>query len=90
MKYYKDSSNPFVNATLEEIEQIENDYYILQIGADVFEMDGKMAFKKERAEDFYHTAIAGLKEMLEHGDKLEKEDAYRCLLLTRVIPLRIQ
>lgn len=69
--------------------QVESGSYYIQIGDSMFESDtGKLAFNKERAEHFFAVVMAGLREMRDHGNEQEKEDALACLLNFRIIPLR--
>lgn len=63
--------------------------YYIQIGDSLFESEtGKVAFSLERAEHFYAVVFEGLRDMRKNGDDEEREDALKCLLNFRIIPLR--
>ncbi len=69
--------------------QVEAGHYYIQIADGMFESEsGKLAFTKERAEDFYSQIWEGLREMRRNGNPEEKEEALQCLLNFRIIPLR--
>ena len=85
----KKDTNPFVNGTPEDVALVENGYYVIQIGADFFSYEDKMAFTLERAEHFKETILEGLRDMIKSKDPLEVEDAKRCFPLLHIYPLRI-
>lgn len=63
--------------------------YYIQIGDGMFESEsGKLAFTKDRADYFYMAVWEGLKDMLKNGNQAEREDALKCLLNFRIVPLR--
>lgn len=74
----------------EDIAATEFGTYVIQVGDDLFQApNGKMAFNKERAEMFYDDILGGLSAMKKEGSDVEKEDAEKCLLHLRIMPLRI-
>lgn len=74
----------------EDIAQTESGTYVIQVGGDLFQSpNGKMGFNKDRAEMFYADIMGGLTAMKKDGNDLEKEDAEKCLLNLRIVPLRI-
>jgi hypothetical protein len=79
----------YVNYTEEEILATESGIYILQIGSEVFSLDGKMGFTRERVEGFYDDAVAGLEHMVKTGTAEEIKEAKMCLRNIRIIPLKI-
>lgn len=78
------------NYSEEDIAATEFGTYVIQVGDDLFQApNGKMAFNKERAEMFYEDIFGGLMAMSKEGDDIEKEDARKCMLHLRIMPLRI-
>jgi hypothetical protein len=73
----------------EDIAATEFGTFVVQVGDDLFQApNGKMAFNKERAEMFYDDILGGLTAMRKEGTDVEKEDAQKCLLHLRIMPLR--
>jgi len=68
---------------------VEYGNYFIQVGSDIFSFDGKMAFSRQRAEYFYDGIFKDLTAMKEKGNPREQEDAKSCLLLLRIIPMRV-
>lgn len=81
--------SPYRNYSVEDIAATEFNTYVIQVGDDLFSYNGKMGFSLKRAEMFYDDILGGLHEMKKSGNKIEKEDAIKCLLLLRIFPLRI-
>lgn len=85
----KFEKSPYKDHTIKEVMEAEFGSYYIQIGDNMFESEtGKMAFQKERAEQFFDMVYAGLVHMYENGTQEEKEDAVYCLSNLRMIPLR--
>lgn len=85
----KPEKSPYGIHSIEEVMKTEAGAYYLQIGDSMFESDsGKLAFSKERAEEFYMMVWEGLKDMRKHGNVEDKEEAMHCLLNFRIVPLR--
>lgn len=88
-KKKKDDKSPYKHYTVEEVMAAESGNYTIQVGGDLFSYNGKMAFSKDRADHFYKNILAGLNDLKEHGTEVEKEDAIKCILHLKIIPLRI-
>lgn len=86
----KQSDSPYVGRTLQDVENLEKDAFVIQVGADVFMDQGFWAFDAENTEFYYGQILNGLNEMKEKGTENEKEDAIKCLLLLKSFPLRLQ
>lgn len=85
----KKDKSPYGRHTVEEIMQTEKDRFYIQAGEGMFENEnGKIAFTRDRAEYFYSLAWEGFNMMIVQGTPEEKEDALRCLLNFRIVPLR--
>ncbi|NJO48228.1 MAG: hypothetical protein HC840_00770 [Leptolyngbyaceae cyanobacterium RM2_2_4] len=85
----KPEKSPYKSHTIEEVMQAEAGHYYIQIGDGMFESEsGKLAFTKDRAENFYFQIWEGLKDMKANGSKKDREEALNCLLNFRIIPLR--
>lgn len=85
----KSEKNPYKDHSLEDVMKAESGSFYIQIGEGMFQSEnGKLAFNKERADDFFMAAWEGLKEMKQKGSPQEQEEAMRCLLNFRIIPLR--
>lgn len=85
----KPEKSPYKDHTIEEVMQVEAGSYYIQIGDGMFESEsGKLAFNKDRADHYYGVVWQGLADMKEHGSPEEQEEALKCLLNFRIIPLR--
>lgn len=81
--------SPYKDHTIEDVLAIEAGNYYIQIGDSLFESEtGKIAFSKDRAENFYFQVLEGLKDMKKNGSQEDRDEAERCLLNFRIIPLR--
>lgn len=86
----KDDKNPYGKYSIEDVVEAESGNYYIQMGADCFETEaGKMAFTKDRAEQFLNTITKGLVDLQQNGSEVEKKDATLCLNNLRIVPLRI-
>lgn len=75
--------------TFAQILNSEKDAYVIQVGKDLFDADGKLVFSKAAA-DLYHSKIMdNLLDLLDGGDAEEKHEALTALASLRVMPLRI-
>lgn len=85
----KSEKSPYKDHTIEEVMEAEAGNYYIQIGDGMFESEsGKLAFSKDRAEHFYMAVWEGLRDMKKNGTQEEREEAHKCLLNFRIIPLR--
>jgi len=80
---------PYGQYTEHEVMLVEAGHYFIQVGSDIFSFDGKMAFTRQRAEQFYDSIFKDLTTMKERGNPEEQQDAKTCLLLLRIFPMRI-
>ena len=86
----KDVKNPYSDYTIEQIMEVEQGKYVIQIGSDFLSNEnGKMAFEKELAEELYDSVLSGLNEMKESKDENDRAEAINSLNTLRLIPLRI-
>lgn len=85
----KDPKSPWGQYSEEEVIQVEAGHYFIQIGVDIFENEGKMAFTRETAEKLYDGIFEDLMAMKENGTEKQKEDATGCLLFLRIHPMRV-
>ena len=85
----KDPKSPYGQYSEEEVMQVEAGHYFIQVGADIFSHDGKMAFNRDRAESIYDNIFDDLTAMKENGTDKQKEDAESCLLFLRIHPMRV-
>lgn len=82
--------SPYKNFSIEQIEKVEKDRYIIQVGQELFYEGKYCAFSGAKAEELYETIWASLEIMRKTGSDIEKEEAYSSACNFRVIPLRIQ
>jgi len=74
----------------EDIAATEFGTFVIQVGEDFLATpNGKMAFSLQRAESLYDDVLGGLQAMKKEGNEVEQADAEKCLLLLRIMPLRI-
>lgn len=86
----QEERSPYGRHSLERIAEAENGNYYIQIGGDIYSTsDGKIFFSKPTVEKRYDYLMKELQTMVESGSKIEKADAFGCLLYLRIHPLRI-
>jgi hypothetical protein len=82
--------SPYRSYSEEDIAATEFGTFVIQVGDDLFSTpNGKMAFNLQRAEMFYEDILGSLHAMKKEGNDIEREDAEKCLLLLRIMPLKI-
>jgi hypothetical protein len=81
--------SPYKNYSIEDIMKAEAGHYCIQVGGDFFSYHGKIGFSRQRAEMFYDDLLNGLNDMKKHGSDEEKGDAYKTLLMFKILPLRV-
>ena len=85
----KAEKSPYSGHSIEEVMAVEIGHYYIQVGDGIFESDnGKLAFSRDRAEEFMDHIWKGLMEMKEVGNSKERKEAEACFLNLRIIPLR--
>lgn len=82
--------SPFLNASEEQIARVEKDSHIIQVGSEIYYEGNYCAFSKEKADHYLEVIKAGLKETVQHGNDIERDEALLSCYNLRVIPLRIQ
>lgn len=85
----KTEKSPYGKFSIQDVAEAEAGHFVIQVGADLFSYNDKMAFNKERTEKFFEDILNGLNDMKENGSKEEREDALKCLINLRIYPLRI-
>lgn len=85
----KSEKNPYVSYSIEDVAKVEAGYYVIRVGSDLFSYNGKMAFDKKNADNYYQQVWDGLIDLIKNGGELEKEDAMHCLMHLQMFPLRI-
>jgi hypothetical protein len=81
--------SPYGQYSEHDIVLVEAGNYFIQVGNDIFTVDGKMAFSRKRAEFFFDGIQKDLTLLKKNGTSLEQEDANACLLLLRIIPMKV-
>lgn len=89
MSLKKPEKSPYRDYSIEEVMATEAGAYYIQLGTSIFESEtGKLAFNKDRAEEFFEMAYLGLQDLKANGTYAEKEEATNALLHFRIIPLK--
>lgn len=81
---------PFVNYTPEQIFLSESVLYIIQVGPEVFEVNGQWFFAKKSATTYYNRIIKELLNQLHNGTNKQKNRAKKLLTDVKIVPLRMQ
>lgn len=76
--------------TLQEIQEAEENAYIIQIGTELYNYDGCFVFDQKEAHRLYNNLLAKIKLTIKNGEKEDREVALRCVAKLFVLPLRIQ
>jgi|GEM_PF-7108678 len=87
-KKAKKLSGPYVNYSNKQIQSMEQDCFVIQVGTDCFEVDGKIRFSRTAAEMYLVKITNELQDSIEGGDDSERVDAHQLLLSLRIIPFR--
>lgn len=85
----KEKKEVFGQYTVEEVAVIEFGHYYLQVGADIFSYNDKLAFSRDRAEHFYDSVLRDLIVMEKSKDPVAKQDAKSCMLHLRICKMRL-
>lgn len=85
----KKEKSPFRGFTLSQINSIEADTYVIQVGVDLFCYKGQFFFTKRSAALLYNKILVNLVDLINNGDTEQKNDATKCLGNLRILPLRI-
>lgn len=80
--------SPYVEFSIEEIQQAEMNAWTIQLGGEFFDYKGRYSFTRETAEKFYDELFTGLREMLQDQKKRDKAEVLSTLLNLRISPLR--
>lgn len=83
------SKSPYKNYSVEEIAQAEATNFVILLGHDLFNYEGKYVFIKEDAELYHEQIIGGLMEILESGSPSEIQEAEVCLFHLKILPFRL-
>lgn len=85
----KKKKNPYVSISPEQLADAEANYFVIQIGHEFFVDNGKMSFKKNKAENIYFDLLEGIGDMLTSKDEVERQEAFSILCHFRLIPVRV-
>lgn len=85
----KKKKNPYISLSLEQVADAEANYFVIQIGHELFSDNGKMSFKKTKAENIYFDLLEGIGDMINSKDEIERQDAFAILCHFRILPLRV-
>ena len=75
--------------TFAQILKSEQDSFVIQVGKDLFDDEGRLVFSKTAADIYHKKILENLLDILDGGDSDEKQDAMEALATLRVMPLRI-
>lgn len=90
VKKFKKISGLYVNYSEKQIQLMEHDCFVIQVGTDCFDVEGKIRFSKTAAEMYFVKVVKELQDSIEDGDDEERIDAHRLLLSLRILPFRFQ
>ena len=83
------TKGPFVGLTLSEVNQVERDSYVLQIGNDLYARDGEMVFTASQVEKHYETLLSNILHTLDSGTERQRVAAMKCLERLHILPLKL-
>jgi hypothetical protein len=81
--------DPFVNYTTEQVFASEALLYVIQVGADVFEVEGQWFFVKKAATVYYNKILRELMKDIYKGTTKEQKRAKKILGTLKIVPLRM-
>jgi len=81
--------SPWGKHSVEDIKRTEHDAYVIQMGMEIFDSDGKIVFNSRAVAVYYNKILNNLLDIIDGGDEDERNDAIRCLGTLHVHPLRI-
>ncbi len=81
--------NPFITYTVEEVMASEASAYVIQVGSEVFSVNGKWIFNKKSARIYYGKILRDILDQMQNGNKKERNNAQKVLENFKVLPLRL-
>lgn len=81
--------SPFIGYSSEQVMAIEATTYVLQVGSEIFNTNGKWVFTKKSAYIYYNKILRELLDQLRNGNNKQRKNAERVLQGLKVLPLRI-
>lgn len=81
--------SPFINYTVEEVLASEAVTYVIQVGSDIFNVNGRWVFNKKSAAIYYNKILRQLLDEMANGTDKQKRNAKRVFLSFKILPLRI-
>lgn len=85
----KTDKSPFLGFTTEEVLASEACSFVIQVGSDFFVHDGMMVFSQKSAVTYYNKILVQVIDVMNNGNKKQKEHAQRVLWGLKILPLRI-
>lgn len=85
----KKTKSPFLGFEVDDVLYAEANFYVVQVGEDLFEHKGKMAFSKDKAILYYNQILEELTDMYHTGTPNDRKRAKVGLSYLKVLPLRI-
>lgn len=85
----KEPKNPFVNYTTEEVLASEAVTYIIQVGTELFNINGRWVFSKKSAAIYHNKILRELSMQLNSGNKRDRDRAQKALAGLKILPLRV-
>jgi hypothetical protein len=80
---------PFKNYTVDEVMASEAAAFVIQVGSDVFHVNGRWVFNKRSAVVYYNKILRTILDQMHNGTKRERKDAKRVLENFKILPLRL-
>lgn len=83
--------NAYISYTVDEVLACEAVTYVIQVGSDLFDSDGKGGwfFNKKSAIKHYNKILRVLTEQMNTGTKKERKNAKRVIENLKILPLRL-
>jgi len=81
--------SPFINYTVDEVMASEASTFVIQVGSDVFHVNGRWVFNKRSAVVYYNKILRTILDQMHNGTKRERKDAKRVLQNFKILPLRL-
>lgn len=87
--YMSKKNSPYIEYTLREVKNMEENYFILLFGGDCFVEDGYYLFTKAEVEKLYKTTLKDLMGIIADGNEKDRNYALGLIAGLTIKPMRL-
>lgn len=81
--------SPYIGYTLEQVQEMENNFFVLQFGGDFVIQDGFYIFTKNEISKIYNNTLKDLTGVIEDGCEKDRKYALDLILGLAIKPMRL-